>query len=118
CAAGRIVPPDERLGINAYGPGHGADVSPGAEVRAERRIVVPLDVPDDGLADAGLLTDLGDAEAGLAPGLRQRLADGHRLSPRSRRSCGENGVPEVVARTVTGTHLPPRQPRTSSPPCQ
>jgi hypothetical protein len=40
------------------------------EIPAAGRVVVPLDVADDGFADARLLADLGDAEACLLPGLR------------------------------------------------
>src|SRR5262249_29697433 len=80
-AMGRVVLLDQRLGIGPDDPRDRPDVPAGVEVTAARRVVIALDVLDQGLPDPGPLADLGDGKAGPAARLRQGLADAHGNAP-------------------------------------
>src|SRR5215469_4861147 len=78
---GRVVLLDQRLGIGPDDPRDRADMPAGVEVATARRVVIVLDVIDQGLPDPGPLADLGDGKAGPATRLRQGLADAHGTTP-------------------------------------
>ena len=92
---GAVVLLDQRAGLGPDDLGDVADVPPGVEVAAGRRVVIGLDAADDQRPDPGLLADLGHAEAGPATGLRQGLADAHATPPvpSGPRASGRRGTP-------------------------
>src|SRR6202034_3162261 len=57
------------------------DVPAGVEITATRGEVAAFDAADDRLPDACLLAGLGDCEASVAAGFRQRVPDAHAAPP-------------------------------------
>ena len=90
-AVGRVVLPDQWLGISPDDPGDGTDVPPGVEIATARAVVVTLDAGDDCFPDAGPLTDLGHGETGLAACFRQVFADAHGAPPLLYRTARRTG---------------------------
>ena len=80
-AVQRVVLADQWLGVGAGHPADAADVATGVDVTAAGREVVPLDAPDDRLADPGQLADAGDGEAGSVPCGGQGVTDAHAAPP-------------------------------------